>query len=284
MNRISPPIMFSILVCIVLALSAIGVFVMRLSSSQPAAVLLSEATTTEPTAPAEVTVQPTLYDYLEVTDGCGPYYAGTCVNMRSGPSTTSPVVERLRTGVVLKVAGSVRDAEGVEWYKIDPGANLRYPERVAGGWYVLAGAVQAFKDDGDHHIQKGEQASTTKRIVVDLSAEMLTAYDGETVFMQEPISTGLDFTPTPLGTFSIYAKTPSRYMQGPIPGVSSQSYDLPGVPWDLYFTKDGAVIHGAYWHDHFGEPWSHGCVNLAPQLAKKLYYWADIGTPVVVVP
>jgi lipoprotein-anchoring transpeptidase ErfK/SrfK len=71
-------------------------------------------------------------------------------------------------------------------------------------------------------------------------------------------------------------------MQGPLKGVSGQVYDLPGVPWDLYFTAEGAVIHGAYWHDKFGQPWSHGCVNLSPQNAKKLYLWADIGTTVIV--
>jgi lipoprotein-anchoring transpeptidase ErfK/SrfK len=154
---------------------------------------------------------------------------------------------------------------------------------VKSGWYVLTDAVQAFKDDGDHRLQKGDHATTTKRILVNLTTETLSAYDGDILFMQEPISTGLDFTPTPVGTFTIYAKTPTRYMQGPIIGVSDQAYDLPGVPWDLYFTTDGAVIHGAYWHDHFGQPWSHGCVNLAPQKAKELYYWADIGTPVTVV-
>ena len=102
--------------------------------------------------------------------------------------------------------------------------------------------------------------------------------------MQAPISTGLNLTPTPLGTFTVYAMTPSRYMQGPIPGISDQVYDLPGVPWNLYFTQDGAVIHGAYWHNHFGEPWSHGCVNLSPENAKKLYYWAELGVKVTVKP
>jgi hypothetical protein len=108
------------------------------------------------------------------------------------------------------------------------------------------------------------------------------AYDGDELFMQEPISVGLEGTPTPRGTFKVYTMIPSRYMQGPIPEVSDQYYDLPGVPWNLYFTKDGAVIHGAYWHDHFGQPWSHGCVNLPPQKAKELYLWADIGTTVTV--
>jgi lipoprotein-anchoring transpeptidase ErfK/SrfK len=129
---------------------------------------------------------------------------------------------------------------------------------------------------------KGEVVTTEKRIVVNLSEEMLYAYDGDVLFMQEPISTGLNITPTPLGTFTVYAMTPSRYMQGPLPGVSDQVYDLPGVPWNLYFTTDGAVIHGAYWHNKFGQPWSHGCVNLPPDKAKELYLWSDIGMKVTV--
>jgi lipoprotein-anchoring transpeptidase ErfK/SrfK len=111
---------------------------------------------------------------------------------------------------------------------------------------------------------------------------MLYAYDGDTLYMQEAISTGLELTPTPRGVFTVYRMTPSRYMQGPIPGISDQYFDLPGVPWNLYFTPEGAVIHGAYWHDRFGSPWSHGCVNLPPEKAKKLYAWAEIGTKVVV--
>jgi lipoprotein-anchoring transpeptidase ErfK/SrfK len=119
-------------------------------------------------------------------------------------------------------------------------------------------------------------------MVVDVSEEKLYAYDGDKLFMEESISTGLEFTPTPRGTFTIFKMTPSRFMQGPIPGVSDQVYDLPGVPWNLYFTAGGAVIHGAYWHDKFGQPWSHGCVNLSTENAKKLYAWAVIGMKVTV--
>ena len=101
--------------------------------------------------------------------------------------------------------------------------------------------------------------------------------------MELPISTGLELTPTETGTFTVFKKTPSRYMQGPLPGfVDRQAYDLPGVPWNLYFTQGGAVIHGAYWHNSFGKPYSHGCVNLPPQQAKKLYNWAPLGTKVIV--
>jgi hypothetical protein len=155
------------------------------------------------------------YQYIEVVDGCGPYFDGTCVNMRSGPATSSPVVDRLRTGVVLKVAGTVTNSNGQEWYKIGFDTTLRYPERVASGLYVLADAVQLFTDDGVHNVTK-DSPPTNKRIVVSLSKEMLYAYDGDTLFMQNPVSTGLEFTPTPLGTFTVYRRIPSRYMQGPI--------------------------------------------------------------------
>jgi lipoprotein-anchoring transpeptidase ErfK/SrfK len=135
---------------------------------------------------------------------------------------------------------------------------------------------------GIETISSTTPTSTTKRIVVDRSNQTLIAYDGDTIFMETTISTGLALTPTPRGTFSIYQKTPTRYMQGPLPDVSTQYYDLPGVPWNLYFTKQGAVIHGAYWHNSFGKTYSHGCVNLKPIEAQLLYHWATLATTVVI--
>lgn len=222
-----------------------------------------------------------LFTYIEVLDGCDFAFVGECVNVRSGPGEEFPVVTRLRTGVVLLVAETVTE-NGQKWHKIKFASPLLYPERVTGDWYVSADFVHAFTDDGDHVLKKGEVSSTEKNIIVDVSEQKLFAYDGDILFMEESISTGLEFTPTPRGTFSVFKMTPSRFMQGPIPDVSDQVYDLPGVPWDLYFTDGGAVIHGAYWHNKFGQLWSHGCVNLPVQKAKRLYMWADIGTKVTV--
>ncbi len=222
-----------------------------------------------------------VFTYIEVLDSCDHAFVGECVNVRSGPGTEFPIVSKLRTGIVLSIAETITK-NGEEWHKINFVHELLYPERIKGDWYVSAQFVNKFTDDGDHALKKGEVASTTKRIIVDVSEQKLYAYDGDKLFMEEPISTGLEFTPTPRGKFTIFKMTPSRFMQGPIPGVSEQKYDLPGVPWDLYFTEGGAVIHGAYWHNHFGKQWSHGCVNLPPQKAKELYLWADIGTSVTV--
>lgn len=224
--------------------------------------------------------KPVLKDYIEITSSCDPYYGGACVNIRSGPGTEYPAVGKARTGMVLQIAEKVMNGEG-EWYKITFDEWLRYPERQSGPRFIAAAYVRAFSDIGSIELT-ASTTPTEKRVIVDRSDQKLYAYDGDTPFMEEPTSTGLDDTPTPRGIFHVYRKTPSRYMQGPIPGISEQEYDLPGVPWNLYFSAEGAVIHGAYWHDNFGQQWSHGCVNLAPEKAKQLYEWADVGMTVTV--
>ena len=197
-----------------------------------------------------------------------------------------PVIRQLRDGVVLKITGSTTTPNSQTWYQVGFDGEIHYPMRIAGPWYVAAQYVHPFRDRGliADAPSAAAEATTTKRIVVSTSKQMLYAYDGTALFMQTSISTGLNGTPTPLGQFRVFRKMPDSYMQGPIPSVSSQYYDLPGVPWDLYFTTEGAAIHGAYWHNHFGEKWSHGCVNLPIDASKMLYEWTPLGTPVSVVP
>lgn len=229
-----------------------------------------------------VPVEPVLFEYIEVTDGCGAHFAGECLNVRSAPSTSSPAIRQLRNGIVLKVDGKVEN-DGITWYKVVFDEWLRYPDRVGGDWYVAADYVEVLKDEGDKTTWEDGVATTSKHILVDRSEQKLYAYDGDELFMETDISTGLELTPTPRGTFTIFKKTPSRYMQGPLPNIpGSDAYDLPGVPWNLYFTEGGAVIHGAYWHESFGSRYSHGCVNMVPSEARTLYNWAVLGTKVVV--
>ncbi len=224
------------------------------------------------------------FQYVEVTDSCGPYFNGDCLNVRSGPGTEYDVVTKIRDGAVLKISGQVQN-EGHTWQKIIFDEWLRYPERVKGDWYIASDFTKALFGYSDNATTttKTTASSKSKTIVVSLSRQTLFAYDENGLFMQAPVSTGIDPTPTPKGIFKIFKKTPSRYMQGPIEGITSKYYDLPGVPWNLYFTVDGAVIHGTYWHDNFGKKHSNGCVNLTVTEAKKLYDWAEINTPVIVV-
>jgi len=225
-------------------------------------------------------IKAVLFEYVEVKDSCDIHFEGECLLVRSGPGLDFPIVTRLRNDIVLKINGKV-EHDGIVWYKIVFDEHLHYPERVEGDWYVAADYVDVLLDEGNKTIWEDGATTTAKRIIVDRGEQKLYAYDGEELFMEVAISTGLELSPTPRGTFTVFKKTPSRYMQGPLPGFTDV-YDLPGVPWNLYFTHEGAVIHGAYWHDSFGTRYSHGCVNLLPEHARKLYNWAELGTKVIV--
>lgn len=120
----------------------------------------------------------------------------------------------------------------------------------------------------------GAPADGRRWIQINLSNQTLTAWQGDVVVLQTTVSTGKASTPTVTGDFAIYTKYDTQHMTG-------DDYDLPGVPWVMYFYRDYA-IHGAYWHANFGTPTSHGCVNMRIPEAEALYQWAAEGTEVVV--
>ncbi len=107
-------------------------------------------------------------------------------------------------------------------------------------------------------------------IDVDLSQQRVYAYDGDTVVNSFIVSTGTWQTPTVTGQYNIWIKLISTPMSGP-------GYYLPGVPYTMYFYK-GYALHGTYWHNNFGTPMSHGCVNLSIPDAEWLYNFSSVGT------
>lgn len=116
-----------------------------------------------------------------------------------------------------------------------------------------------------------EQISGLDRWVeVNLSQQMVYAYEGEELVNSFLVSTGTWQYPTVTGEYRIYAKYRYADMAGP-------GYYLPNVPYTMYFFK-GYALHGTYWHNSFGTPMSHGCINLTIADAAWLYEWADIGT------
>jgi lipoprotein-anchoring transpeptidase ErfK/SrfK len=117
-------------------------------------------------------------------------------------------------------------------------------------------------------------ASGGKWIEVVLSNQTTLAWEGSTLVRRMIVSTGLPGTPTVVGRFQIYVKYVSAPMSGP-------GYYLPAVPHVMYFYR-GYSLHGAYWHNNFGHPMSHGCVNLSLPDAAWLFNWAPVGTTVVV--
>ena len=116
--------------------------------------------------------------------------------------------------------------------------------------------------------------SNSHWIEIDLSEQHLFAWKGQTQAFSAVISTGKANTPTYPGVYSIQRKYPRDRMTG-------DDYDVPNVPNVLYFDR-GYALHGAYWHNNFGTPMSHGCVNLPLGNAQWLFDWAQIGTPIII--
>lgn len=113
-----------------------------------------------------------------------------------------------------------------------------------------------------------------KRITIDLSEQRIYMEENGRVIWSDLVSTGIPGMGTPTGHFSVRSKIANHVMSGP-------GYYLPGVLWSMYFYGTYA-IHGAYWHNNFGHPMSHGCVNLRDSSAKRFYDWAPVGTPVYI--
>jgi lipoprotein-anchoring transpeptidase ErfK/SrfK len=107
-------------------------------------------------------------------------------------------------------------------------------------------------------------------IDVDLTRQMVTAYEGAAPVRSTMVSSGLPNTPTPVGQFRIWVKFRYDDMEGP-------GYYLRDVPYTMYF-HGGYGLHGTYWHNNFGHPMSHGCVNLPTPEAEWLFHWAEVGT------
>jgi lipoprotein-anchoring transpeptidase ErfK/SrfK len=195
---------------------------------------------------AAVAVLPALADTGTVATSAG------WVWVRSGPGTRYAATGRVYNGatvnIVATVPGQVVSGGNGAWYQIGPGK------------YVYSGLVRT--------------TASGRWIEVILSQQRLIAHDGDSIFMNTAISSGTARYPTVRGTFSIYVKYRSTPMSGP-------GYYLPAVPNTMYF-YGGYAIHGAYWHNNFGHPMSHGCINMRLADAAALFNWASVGTKVTV--
>lgn len=120
-----------------------------------------------------------------------------------------------------------------------------------------------------------EVSNREKKIIVRLDRQTVTAYEYDIPVFSVLAATGGKLRSgtytTPNGNFTTYYKRPSRHMAAG--DLASSGFDLPGVPWVQYFTESGVAFHGTFWHNDFGRPRSHGCINLTAQNAKWLYLW-----------
>lgn len=133
-----------------------------------------------------------------------------------------------------------------------------------------------------------------KHIIVDISDQMMRVYQGDTLVLETYVSTGLEPNHTEIGFFHVRIKYLAQTMEGfengsgevislGGEGGEGSHWSVADVPNIMYFNYEAEAIHGAYWHNNFGNRMSHGCVNLPLDVAAFVWEWAPLGTPVTVV-
>jgi lipoprotein-anchoring transpeptidase ErfK/SrfK len=187
---------------------------------------------------------------------------------------SSLAVYRLYFETTYWVDRLVWDGAGNAWYRF-------YDDKRKVNYFAPATHLRMISDGEIAPISPNVD-SNKKWLTVNTTDEIVTAFeDNKSVFMAR-CSTGLRsysiFRTTPLGWHITNHKRLSRHMAAGDP-ASAEGFDLPGIPWVTYFTRSGVSFHGTYWHNDFGVPHSHGCVNLTPQAAKWVLRWSMPAIP-----
>ena len=213
---------------------------------------------------------------------------GEWVTKQAGSVTVKPVkgVRNVNSqGAVLSVVTKAKDG-------VDVGNAQQVAEALAAKLTAGQGAQEAFTTTvvqatwTERKIADGAQnlayqaADGEKWIDVNLANKTMTAYVGATpAFGPISVVDGGAQTPTVTGTYKVYLKFQQQTMRGE--NADGTNYEAPDVPWVTYFYR-GYALHGAPWRSSFGYSGSHGCVNLPVSVAKQVYDFAPLGTPVVV--
>ena len=204
-----------------------------------------------------------------------PYADVILVN---GPSSNSWVHSRIDQGLPLRVYfGQVyyidqikADEYGGVYYRANP--------NYYGGVDMLWVPAEAMRPIPTEELSPINPNLEDKRIIVNVKKQSLSCFEGNIEVFYCRVSTGLPYEnmATPIGTFLISRKFISLQMSG---GTSGAPYDLPGIGWVSIFATGGVAIHATVWHNVFGAPKSHGCVNALPDDAKWIFRWGLPHTP-----
>ena len=203
--------------------------------------------------------------------------AEVCVPIAQSYRTIEPVEQilyRLYFKSVHWVKGVKIGKRGKIWY-------ILYDRQLTREYYAPGEHLRLIPPEQYAPIST-EVTPGKKRIEIRLADQSLTAYESEEAVYETKISSGLagNKTATPTGTFHIQIKVAGVHMGDGRLTTDPLAYELPGVPWVSYFeTENGVALHGAYWHNDFGRPRSHGCINLRPEAAQWLYRWTAPAAP-----
>lgn len=199
-------------------------------------------------------------------------------SMRYTPAFGWRALYRLYFGSVHWIKAIDQGPDGEAWYAITD-------EKLNVVHHVPGSHLRPILDEELTPISPFIQPED-KRIEISVADQLLTAFERDKVVLRAPISSGVIThgpspngipTETPQGRFLVSLKMPSRHMGDGNLTSDLEAYELPGVPWVSFFHGTGVGMHGTYWHDNFGSPMSHGCVNMRNEDARWIYRWT---TPV----
>ncbi len=184
------------------------------------------------------------------------------------PDPTSKVLHRLYYATTHWVLESVTGSDGAVW--------VRLLEDKFNTFYFVPAAHVRLIPNSEIAPLSPDVPNKDKLIEVHLDQQMVLAYEGDRVVFAARAATGGIFRvgtyTTPTGLFVTFHKRPGRHMAAG--DLTASGFDLPGVPWVMYITDSGISLHGTYWHNDFGRPRSHGCINLSPSASKWLFRWS----------
>jgi hypothetical protein len=159
--------------------------------------------------------------------------------------------------------------DGGQWYKA-------YDNLYDSYYYIPPKWVHIFSPEEISPLSP-QVPEDEKHIEIYLDRQLLVAYEWKVPVYAARVATGQKNYESPTGWFRTFHKRPTYHMTGGADDFSV--FDLPGVPWDSYITESGVALHGTYWHNDFGHPHSHGCINMALQDAKWVYRWTLPSVP-----
>ncbi len=166
-------------------------------------------------------------------------------------------------------------ADGQVWYRIN--------ERYGNPGDIFWCPAEAFRPITPEEVAPINPEVEDKRVVIDVNwnVQTLSCFEGNSEVFFCRISSGKSEGATPLSPypspgFMIWRKLFSLHMGG---NTAAGSWDVPAVGWTSLFQGDGVAIHSTYWHNNFGEPMSHGCVNAKPEDAKWVFRWTQPVAP-----
>jgi lipoprotein-anchoring transpeptidase ErfK/SrfK len=202
------------------------------------------------------------------------------ITLVTNPTSNSWVKARIDQGLPLRAYyGQVyyidqikQEKDGSVYYRVNP--------NYYGGVDMFWVPAEAMHPIMPAEIEPINPQVENKKIVIDVSRQTLSCFEGETEVYYCRVSTGAKFDmygnpvekwSTPLGSYLISRKFVSLQMSG---GTTGAPYDLPGIGWVSVFATGGVAIHATVWHNDFGTPKSHGCVNTLPEDANWIFRWS----------